>query len=297
MGNLISAEAKPAEVRIGATRTLVRGSDAANTETMTELLSVMFSAQTGVRIQGSTVRDGKEVARLLDAGEITVGLMPGIELAWLKKQHPGLKPVLLTCNESISLKANLIVRADASVKRIDDLKAKTLAFPKLNFSHCYLFLDKAIRAAGHDPAKFFAQCNAVNGPDEALEAVLEGQADAAVVDALGMEVYRQRKPGRARRLRTLVESAKFPCAAMICKCDNASDETLKKVCQGLSTAHQRIAGRQMLSLMRLTHICAVPQEYEQLLEDILKEYPEPVEPINFTTLKNGEVKATTQQPR
>jgi hypothetical protein len=53
----------------------------------------------------------------------------------------------------------------------------------------------------------------------------------------------------------------------------------------------------MLSLMRLTHICAVPQEYEQLLEDILKEYPEPVEPINFTTLKNGEVKATTQQPR
>jgi ABC-type phosphate/phosphonate transport system substrate-binding protein len=294
--SLAFGEAKPAEVRIGATRTLIRGGDDASAEASGELLATMLSTQAGVRMPCTLTRDGAELARQLESGQVLIGLMPGIELAWAQKRDPNLKPLLLTCNEHVGLKAFLLVRAEANLSNVEALKGKTLSFPRLNLNHCYLFLDRAIREAGHDPARFFAQCRVANNADDALEAVLEGQAHATVIDEVGFDVFRKRKPGRARKLQTLKESPRFPCAAMVYTPEKLNGDVLKKVYDNLSTTHERATGRQMLSLMRLTDLRPTSDDYQQLLKGILKEYPSPVDPVNFTLL-NGADKATTQQPK
>jgi ABC-type phosphate/phosphonate transport system substrate-binding protein len=284
IGSARSEEARTSEVRLAASRTLLRGGDPAAAEAALKLISRLVHSQTGVPVECVAFQDGTALAKGMNSGNAAMGLLPGIELAWMNKKNAGLRPMLLACNENISLKALVVVRADAALPSVTSLKGKRLSFPKMNFNHTFLFLDKAIRDAGYQPAHFFASCTAAANPDAALEAVLEGDADVAVVDEVAMEVYRGRKPGRAKRLRVLQESSKFPCAVIVCKPEMAKSEEVKKIQQGLSTAHERPAGRQMLSLMRLSAFVPVTAEYEQLLKDVLKDYPEPVEPVDFTRL-------------
>jgi ABC-type phosphate/phosphonate transport system substrate-binding protein len=291
LGSLHSEENAP-ELRMGATRTLFRGGDAAAAEAALQLISSMVFTQTGVHVQCTPVSDSQSLAKEMDAGNCSLGLMPGVEFAWLTKHNAALQPMLLPCNEKIALKAFLVIRKDSPAQSLADLKNKRLSFPQLSFNHSYLFLDKAIRQAGHDPVKFFSACDVTANPDVALEAVVEGNADAAVVDEVALEVYKDRKPGRAKRMRTLMESSKFPCAVLVCKPEMAKTEAVRKVQQGLATAHERTAGKQMLSLMRLSNFAPITPEYQQLLKDVLKEFPEPVEPVNFTKLSNRE---TTEQ--
>ena len=290
--SLRSEEAKALEVRLGATRTLLRGGDPTAAEAALKIIASIFYAQTGVRVHCVTTADGPALAKEMEAGNLTLGLLPGIELAWQGKRNATLQPMLLTCNEKTALRSFLIVRAEDPATSIAGLKDKRLSFPKMSFNHSFLFLDKAIREAQGNPAKFFAACQVADNPDLALEALLEGEADATVVDEVALEVYRDRKPGRAKRLRVLMESCKFPCAVLVCKADEAKSEAVKRIQQGLSTAHERQAGRQMLSLMRLSSFMPVTQEYEQLLKDVLKDYPEPFEPVDFTRISSKE---TTQQ--
>jgi ABC-type phosphate/phosphonate transport system substrate-binding protein len=292
LGSLQSEDRKPAEVRLCATHTLLRGGDPAAAEGALKVIATIVSAQTGVRVECSAISDGPALRKRMETGDVALGLLPGVELAWECKRNACFRPMLLTCNEKPALKAFLLVRASDPASSVAGLKDKRLSFPKLSFSHAYLFLDKAIRDAGYNPARFFSGCQVATNPDAAIEAVVEGEAEAVVVDEVALDVYRDRKPGRAKRLRVLAESTSFPCAAIVCTPEALKTEPVQRIREGLATAHERPAGRQMLSLMRLSSFMPVTPEYEKLLKDVLKEYPEPFEPVDFTKLT---AKETTQQ--
>ena len=53
--------------------------------------------------------------------------------------------------------------------------------------------------------------------EEALDDVIDGKAEAALIDGLAWESYCSAKPGCARRLRVLLSSEAFPSAVIACQ--------------------------------------------------------------------------------
>ncbi len=282
---------KPAGMRIGMIQTLFRGVDPNAMLAFTEPFSELLYSQTGIRGKFCIVPDGKEMARQIQEGELQLGILHGIEFAWVKENYPELKPLVLAYNHTIKLKGHLLVREDSDAKSISDLKGKSLSFPKRSLNHCYVFIHTLIQQAGHDPAGFFAASLSPANTEAAIEAVLEGKAAATVVDGVALETYRARKPGRANRLRTIHESCLYPTATFIYKPSSADPEMVKKFQEGMTTAHTRILGRQMLNLWRLSNFSEVPAEYGELLTGILKVHPKPLTPAAFV-LEPRELTAT-----
>jgi ABC-type phosphate/phosphonate transport system substrate-binding protein len=275
-----AADPKPM-LQIGMIQTLFRGAESGAMMAQSEPFSVMLQAQTGLRGQVRVVPDEAEMARLVGNGQLQLGILHGIEYAWIKKQHPDLHPLVVAFNQSTKLRGYVLVREDSAAQGVADLADKSLAFPARSLNHCYLFLDKSIREAGLSPAGFFAESPTVKNAEAALDAVVDGAAVAAVVDGVALDTYRQRKPGRAKRLRTLKESGYFPTATVIYKPSTCDQTAAKSFRDGMTQAHQKPMGRQFLNLWRLSQFGDVPEEYGQLLADVLKEYPEPLKPAAF----------------
>ncbi len=274
------AETRPA-MRIGMIQTLFRGVDPNAMLAFTEPFSELLYSQTGIRGQFRIIPDGKEMARQIHEGELQLGILHGIEFAWVKEKYPDLKPLILAYNHTIKLKGYLLVRNDSGVQTISDLKGKPFSFPKRSLNHCYVFIHTSIQEAGHDPAGFFAPSPCPPNTEAAIDAVLEGKAAATAVDGVTLETYRSRKPGRANQLRVVKESCLYPTATFIYKPDSADPAMVKKFQEGMTTAHTRILGRQMLNLWRLSNFGQVPDEYGELLTGILKVHPKPLTPAAF----------------
>lgn len=281
-GPLQAEEGKPAAVQIGMIQTLFRGSDSKMMLVATQPFGELLHAQTGIRGQFSIVPDAAEMAKRVDSGELHLGILHGIEYAWIKEKYPDLQPLILAHNQTVKLKGYLLVRADSKLDAVADLKGKPLALPRRSLNHCHLFLHRTIQEAGHDPAGFFAAAEDAANTEVALDAVVDGTVSATVVDGVALDVYRKRKPARAARLRILKESGIFPTATIVYKPGARDEALINRFRDGLVTAHQQVLGRQILTLWRLSQFSEVPTEYQALLDDILKEYPDPVQPARFS---------------
>ncbi len=281
---------KPAAVRIGVIQSLFRGQEPTALLAASAPLSELVNIQTGIRAQFTVVKDGADMAKRLKEDDLQLGVLHGIEYAWIKDKHPELQPLVLPYNQTIKLKSYLLVRNDCEAKCLEDLKGKTLALPKKTLNHCHLFLHKSIQETGGNPSAYFGPSASPASIEDAIEAVIEGAAVMTVVDGVALDTYKSRKPGRAAKLKVLKESCVFPTAAIIYKPTDANKEMAKKFHDGMITAHEKVMGRQLLTLWRLTNFGTVTPEYPQMLKDILKDYPEPMHPASFC----AETKAENQ---
>ncbi len=283
-------------VHIGMIQTLFRGSDSRAMLAMSEPFGRMLHAQTGLRGELSVAENGEDLARQLADGRMHLGFLHGIEYAWIKEKHPELKTLLLAFNQTIRLKGFVLVREDCSAQGIAELQGKPLAFPVRSLNHCHLFLHETIREAGLTPAGFFAEMPAPANTMAALDAVVDGTAAVTVVDGVSFDLYRERKPGRANRLRVLRESEYFPTATVIYRPGTVDESVLRKFRDGMTTAHQRVLGRQLLNLWRLSEFSEVPAEYHELLADVARRHPKPFQPARFVAADlAGAAAATTSQ--
>ncbi|MCS7016400.1 MAG: phosphate/phosphite/phosphonate ABC transporter substrate-binding protein [Gemmatales bacterium] len=268
-------------LRVGLSQALFRGSDPRLMLALMQPLGDLFSSQTGIACEFGVFADPADIGRNLAAGDLGLGIMHGIDYAWIREQYADIRPLLLCANETIALKAYILVREDSSYRGISDLKGKSIAFPKRSLNHCYLYTHKVITEAGENPAAFFGCSPEPANIDQALDWVFEGKAACTVVDGISFETYRQRKPGRAKALRVLHESGYYPTAAIIYSPKRLPEDIREKVYLGLSTAHERLGGRQLLTLWRLSAFIPPPPEYETLLVNVLKEHPRPIVPAAF----------------
>jgi hypothetical protein len=61
-----------------------------------------------------------------------------------------------------------------------------------------LYIERQCKAQGKSPATFLARLTTPGNLEEALDDVVDGVVQATVVDSLGWEAYKRRKPGRIR---------------------------------------------------------------------------------------------------
>lgn len=247
-------------------------------------LSELFAMVGGVRPQFA-FESPEALAQKLQDGKTQLGVIAGIELGWLGEKAQGLSVLAIAQTSDIKMKAYMLMRRDGRPQTVRDLKGKKIAMPRRTQQHAQIFLHDSIHRTGVSPRGYFAASPVPPDTDAAIESLLDKEVDVVVVDGNSWEVFQERKPGRAKRLMIVAESPNFPTAAIVYKQGTIPDAELKKLRDGLFTAHQQPFCRQILNFWRISQFVPSTPEYDLLVKNIVKDFPQPIIPADFTQSK------------
>jgi ABC-type phosphate/phosphonate transport system substrate-binding protein len=267
--------ATPDRVRIAMVNSLFRDTPPSVIRVMMQPFAVLMESQTGLPGELIPGGDAAQLGQLLSEDKAHVGVFHGFEFAWARQRYPDLRPLLIAINQDRLLQALIVTRADASAAGLPDLKGKTLALPRCTREHCYLFLEHRCLECGQEPSRFFSTITAPPSVEDALDDVVDGIVQSAIVDGVSLKCYERRKPGRFSQLKAIQRSELFPAAVVAYHPGTMDEDTLCRFRDGLIKANKGALGRQFLTLWKLTAFEPVPADYEQTLADILKAYPHP----------------------
>jgi ABC-type phosphate/phosphonate transport system substrate-binding protein len=268
----------PDQVRIGLVQSLFRDVPAPLVEMASSPFHSLMRAQTGLDGQLVTVPDYSDLGRQLHDGKLQLGVFHGVEFGWAAQTYKDLRPLCIAINRQRDLYAFVVAREDGGPGSFAALKGKAVALPLRSREHCHLFLERLCAASGRAPAQFFSKVLTPTNVEAALDDVLRGGAQAAVVDGVALECYRQVKPGCCARLKVLAKSELFPAAVIAYRQGALDRDTLARFKTGMITANQNERGRELMSMWKLTAFEAVPDSYGRELANILKTYPPPAAP-------------------
>lgn len=269
-------------IKIGMPASLFRDVPASLMMAMMGPFKSLMKSQTGV--PGDLVPGGEafDVAQQLADNKIDLAVFHGIEYAWIKQKHPQIQPLMIAVNQDRHFRVHLVVKGGDSVKNIADLSGMKIAMPKGTREHSRLFLTKHCQVCGKVPGSFFKTTTMPATVEEALDDVVDGEVEAAIVEAVPLSSYTRRKPGRAAQLKSLIVSEVFPSGVIAFNPGHLDEVTLQKFRNGMTNANKNIMGRQMLMLWKLTAFEPVPEDYDTICKKITEIYPSPVaapEPI------------------
>src|SRR5205823_3355338 len=145
-------------------------------------------------------------ANSLASGKLHVAVMPGIEYAWMNARDPKVQALIVATNKDHELRAMLVTKKDSPLTGFADLKGKNVNLI-LGKEHCRLFADKN---AGGKAQDFFAKLTTIRSGESALDDILLGKVQAAIVDNTVMDSYKEINPGRYEKLKVIEKSEQFP---------------------------------------------------------------------------------------
>lgn len=276
-GNKITAAENEAKrpVRIGMADALFRDVPKSVLFMMMRPFGQIMKAQTGVDGELTPGGNHEELGQALIDNKFQLGVMHGIEFAWIRTKHPELQPLMIAVNQNHHLRAKLVIRGDSELEGFDGLKGAIIAMPKGTREHCRLFLDGQCQECGECAKDFFENITKPGSIEEALDDVVDGEAGAAVVDNVAFDAFQHNKPGRAAKLRVLAESEIFPAGVVVYNPSTLDDETLERFREGMLNAKNTASGKQLLMIWKLTGFEPVPDDYEETLLNIISAYPPP----------------------
>jgi ABC-type phosphate/phosphonate transport system substrate-binding protein len=267
--------AEPAPVRIGLVKSLFRGVPEFFIPIGLRPMKELMESQTGIPGDLAPSGDAEDLARQIKEDEMQFGVFHGFEFAWAREKNPNLKPLVVAVNQHPYLRALVVVRADGKIAAPANLEGKVVAVPRIRCEHCHLYLERRCCPAGKEPDQYFGQVKAPFDAEDALDDVVDDDAQAAVVDEVAFQAFQKNKPGRAAKLKVLQQSEMFPCAVIAYDPAHANAKTLQAFRAGLIGAKDNPKAQGQLKDNHITGFEAAPDDYEQQLSDILKAYPPP----------------------
>jgi ABC-type phosphate/phosphonate transport system substrate-binding protein len=264
-----------AAVKVGLTATIFPGMTAALLQAAARPFKTLLESSTGFKgqiVQGGVAR---ALAKKLKDDRVQLGVFQGIEFAWARVSNPRLEPIVICANHGQTLRAYLLVRSSSKFKKPADLHGNTLSLPAETREHCKVFLERKCLPASSTPKKFFKKVQLSGDVEEALDDLVDGTVQAALVDGLAWSEYRRVKSGAARKLRVLLSSEPFPCAMIAYQSGRFEAEQVQRFREGLIAARDSRRGRQLLQFLRISGFESVPADYDRLLASIVKAYPPP----------------------
>jgi ABC-type phosphate/phosphonate transport system substrate-binding protein len=276
----------PHGLRIGVAESFCRDIDPQILRALIPPFRVMAKACTGLECDVSDGGDAFHLATRLAQGQLDLGLFQGIEFAWIRQNHPKLRPFMTVINGKPYLRAYLIVPAARKTIALSDLNGHSLAIPQCSLDDCYEFLCKLCREQGLSPQQFLSQVVRPADAEEALDGLVEGKIGAAIVEELSLDCYRRRKPGRFERLRIVERSERFPPAVVVYRAGALPEDIVRVFRVGMCSAHRNSCNRDVLTWWRITAFEEVPRGYQQALSEIEKAYPAPARVFELLTLRS-----------
>lgn len=270
-----AAAQSPSSIRIGVISSLFRDTSEPLMQIIMRPFKSLLESQTGVNGQLVAGGNAEHLGEQLKKGDIHLGIFHGVEFAWAKSKVPQLRPLVIAVNKQPFLRAHLVVAGDGKVSSLKDLKGKIVALPNLSREHCWLFLERRCVPSGETANKYFSRISRPRDANYAIDDVIDGSAQAAVIDDADLAAYRKQYPDYFAKLKILQQSESFPCAVIAYYPGVVNEELLDQFRSGMLAAKSSRQGRQMMNLCRITSFEDVPEDFEQALTDIARAYPSP----------------------
>jgi ABC-type phosphate/phosphonate transport system substrate-binding protein len=260
-------------VQIGLVRTMFRDIPEPMFGIIAKPFNRLMAEQTGMAGEVTLAADAEVLARQIDQGHTHLGVFQGFEFAWARLKHPNLQPLVVAVGKQRKPTALIVVRSDSTIDGLAALKGKTVAVAKGTKEYCRLYLERRGPQGDGCTPKLTEPASI----EDALDDVVDGSADAAVVDGASLDCFKTLKPGRAAKLKVSATSGPFPAAVIAYRRGELDPTILQRFEHGLITANRTRQGVNLLGLWRLQGFEAPPADYEQHLTETLKAYPPPAE--------------------
>lgn len=276
LAGLPPASAGGESLRVGMVQTFFHDLSAPLIEEATGPFGKLMQETTGLTGELVVGGDPFTVARQLDDGKLQLGVFHGFEFAWVRQKHPELRPLMVASNAKTPPQSYVLVTGESPAAGFADLKGKDVAVPKRSKEYSRRFVERLSREQGAAGAKeFFGRVVVPANTESALDELRQGKFHAAVVDAYGLEFYRDLKPGVFAKLKVLAQSDAFAPTVVAYKQGALPEATRKRVLDGLRTAHKTETGRDMMQKWKITSFEPVPADFDALLAASLKALPTP----------------------
>ncbi len=224
----------------------------------------LLETQTGLSGQLVAGGDANSLGKSLKEGKVHLGVFHGVEFAWAHAEVPQLKPLLIAVHQQPYLRAHLVVRKDGKITGVADLKGQVLALPYMSREHCWLYLQRRCVPPGQTPEKYFSRVTSPRDAAYAIDDVIDGAAQAAVIDDIELEAYRKQYPEYFAKVKVLQHSEAFPCAVIAYYPGTFSEELVERFRTGMLGAKSSPHGRQMMQMCRITSFEEVPANFDQM---------------------------------
>jgi ABC-type phosphate/phosphonate transport system substrate-binding protein len=275
-------------VKIGMVQTLFADIPQSLVNVLARPFGSLMKEQTGVDGQLIIAGDAFHVGKLLHENQYQLGIFQGIEFAWAQQKFPDLRPLMIAVSKHHHLRAKLVVDKDGNISSFASLKGKAVALPQRSKSHVRLFLEKNCAEAGRCDAKdFLGKITRPSGVEDALNDILLGNVQAAVVDSLGLEYYAADKPGCYSGLKVIQVSEPFPTGVIAYRDGVLDKEILDRFKDGMVNANKSVRAVQYMNMFQLTAFESVPADFPQTVANILKAYPPHENAAVKTSVKTG----------
>lgn len=236
--------------------------------------------QQQVGLDGSleVVPDYSELADRVKKGSMEIAVFHGFEYAWVK-HNPELVPLVVTRPSCGKVQACLVVNVNCKAKDPKELKGACVVLPRGTKAHCTMFLSHLQKQPKVEPGDCCAAKNAGQPfADEALDDIVSGKVEAAMVDIAILQAYQANKPGLSKQLKVLAESKELPSAVIVYRKGALSAAEATKVRDGLVNCHKTSIGKQFIMFWSLDGFKDVDADYLAGLDRCLKNYPAPAIP-------------------
>jgi ABC-type phosphate/phosphonate transport system substrate-binding protein len=240
-----------------------------------EPFKVLVRSQTGLDGEVVMEADGLHVARQLDAGKLQLGVLLGHEFAWAKDKYPSLEPVVCTVPRPREIQAFILVRWDCKAATLGDMKGTKLALAKATRDHARLYLER--KKAEDMGGGGFCSTEVADTVHDAINKVIEGDADLTVADGAAWNYFQKLYPGASTNLKVLARSEAFPPTVIAYKKGSLDDTTLRTIRTGLLTADEASKAAKLMNLIKIDRFDEVPAGYDDMLKACRKSYPAPAD--------------------
>jgi ABC-type phosphate/phosphonate transport system substrate-binding protein len=267
-------EARHADMlHIGTSGSLAHVTSGADERTAIDTLKLFIKDETGFANEIIQQKDWNELADKMANGQLHIGVFPGFEFAWAKPRYPGLKPLALAVNGHLYRYVHVLARQDNKAGDFAGLQGQSLALPTIGWGELNLFVEQTCQQTGKPLKAFFAKVSSPNNFEDAIDDVVDGIVQVTVVDRVGMEAYKRRKPGRFQLVKEITQSAALPPPIVAYYEAKMTLPTLKKFEHGLLNASYSERGLRVANLFRLTGFKALPPDFDKVVAETLKNYP------------------------
>jgi ABC-type phosphate/phosphonate transport system substrate-binding protein len=236
-------------------------------------LQDLMKIQTGLNGAVTLDHEWSEIARDLNDGELELGVLQGHEFAWAKQKYPDLQVLVCSVERPKPVMAYLLVRYDCKAGSVADLKDGKLVLATTLKDYARLFLAKT--QADEMGRSTFRSTATVDTVHEAIQKVIAGENDLTVTDHAAWNYFQKLYPGASKNLKVMAKSEEFPPAVLVYKKGGLDEIALKKLRNGLVTAHETAKGSRMMGMVRIEKFVAVPEGFEETVAACLKAYPTP----------------------
>jgi ABC-type phosphate/phosphonate transport system substrate-binding protein len=263
-------------LRIGTSGTITpSGNDRKKEEAALATLKSFIKEETGLNNDILREMGWNELADRMAKGQLHIGVFQGQEFAWAQEKYPDLKPLAIAINVYRYPVVYVVVKKNNPVKDFAGLKGQSLSLPNIGEDCLHLFVERQCQMQGKAPNTYFSKVLTPDNVEDALDDVVDGAVQAAVVDRVALEAFKNRKPGRFNQLKPVAESQPFPPPVVAFYDKKLDAPTLKRLEDGLLNAHRKEKGETMLTLFRLTGFETAPSDFGKVLADTRKAYPPP----------------------